>query len=138
MPFNICYVLGVKREGELKSQFRKELARQLPGFVTLAYATAGAPDRSIIGAGRQTNWEAKHGTPAFVSPGSQELACLRLAAAGHCRYIIWQERNGVERTLIVHPKNVRDRQGWTFDPDAWCVGFDMRWLVDQVKKAHGV
>jgi len=128
-----------KREGELKSKFNSELKR-LPGFYVLQYATNGAPDRSIVGAGRQTNWEAKHGTPDFKSLGDQELLCCRLAVAAHCRYIIWQETHGSigPKTMIVHPLKVMNRTSWFVEAEAWCIGFDMRWLVDQIAKAHGV
>jgi hypothetical protein len=125
-----------KREGELKSLFRKELKRQAPSFMLLAYATNGAPDIEVVGCGRTSRWEGKHATPHFDSPGDQQLCCARLAAAGHCRYVIWKEHRGIEQTLIVHPRTVMDRDGWDLIPEAWCVGFDMRWLVEQVLKEH--
>jgi hypothetical protein len=128
----------MKREAELKSLFGKELRRQLPGFYMLQYATNGAPDRSIVGAGHQSNWEMKHCTPDFKSPADQELMCCRLAVAAHCRYVVWYERGAVQKTMIVHPKNVMNRISWDLIPEAWCVGFDMRWLVDRVREAHGV
>jgi hypothetical protein len=128
-----------KIEGELKARFTKELKLRLPGFVTLQYSTAGAPDRSIVGAARQTNWEFKHGTPAFRSPGNQELECMRIAAAGHCRYVIWQEVAEVKKTIIAHPRDVFNRDGgWDIPAIAWCVGHDMRWLVEHVKREHGL
>lgn len=128
----------MKREGELKSAFYRELRLQLPHFYMLQYATNSAPDRSIVGAGRQTNWEAKHATPDFESPGDQELMCCRMAVASHCRYIIWQELYGVNQTLIVHPLSIMKRDGWDVKAEVRCEGFNMRWLVDQVKRAHGL
>ena len=125
-----------KREGELKQLWRQELKRQLPGFYVLQYSTNGAPDREIVGAGVTTRWEAKHATPDFASPGDQELMCCRLAVAGHCRYVIWYEYRGIQKTMIVHPKDVMDRTGWNLMPESFCVGFDMKWLVHQVRKAH--
>ncbi len=132
-----------KREGELKSLFAAELKRQAPGFQILQYATNGAPDRSIAGMGVQSNWEAKHATPDFLSPGDQELVCCRLAAAAHCRYIVWMEHNGVMKTMIVHPKDVIRREPTSANHDArkliaetFCVGFDMRWLVNEVRRVH--
>lgn len=127
-----------KEEGELKSKFGEELKRRLPGFLLLQYLTNGAPDRSVIGNARQTNWEMKHGTPDFRSPGDQELMCLRLAAAGHCRYVVWHEFNGVKRTLIVHPKVVRACEGMkvNLEAEASCIGFDMKWLVEYIAKEH--
>src|SRR5687767_12677501 len=109
----------LKREAELKAAFRREMRQRLPGFLMLAYASAGAPDREIIGAGITTRWEFKHGTPDFLSHGDQELMCMRLAAAGHCRYVIWQEsRAGLrQRTMIVHPRAVHAR---SLTPEAFC------------------
>lgn len=133
----------MKREAELKSKFGKELKRQLPGFLTLQYASNGAPDRSLVGGGKQSNWEAKHATPDFKSPADQELMCSRMAAAGHCRYVIWEERNGVMRTLIVHPRHVIRLENSPIahstlhlEVEVWCPGFDMNWLVKQVRRVH--
>ena len=127
-----------KQEAKLKADFGKELALQLPGFVMLSYATAGGPDRTILGHGRQTNWEMKHATPDFVSPGRQELICMRMAGAGHCRYVIWYEHDGMQQTMIVHPRMVHFRTGWNLEAEAWCIGFNHRWLVDQIRQAHGL
>jgi hypothetical protein len=134
-----------KREAELKSLFTAELKRQLPGFYSLAYATNGAPDRSVVGAGRQSNWEMKHATPDFDSPGDQELMCCRLEAASHCRYVIWFEHKSVEKTMIVRPRHViripsasSAHSARGLQVESWCVGFDMKWLVDEVRKVHGL
>lgn len=129
--------MGVsKREAELKRKFTAELKRQLPQFYMLQYVTNGAPDRSIVGGGRQTNWEAKHATPTFKSPGDQELLCSRMAIASHCRYIIWWERGAIQKTMIVHPREVTHRTSWDLVPEAFCIGFDMKWLVEQIRRAH--
>lgn len=127
-----------KREAELKRAFTAKMKLLLPDFIMLQYSTAGAPDRSITANGRTTTWEFKHGTPQFKSPGIQELLCMRLAMEGHCRYVIWQEWQGIERTLIVHPRAVHHRTGWDLHlvAEALCGGFDMRWLVEQVRRAH--
>ncbi len=127
----------MKREAELKSLFAKELKRQLPGFMLLEYATNGAPDREVVGCGITTRWEMKHATPDFDSPGDQELCCCRLAACAHCRYVVWHSYRGIDRTLIVHPRHVMDRLSWNLEAEAWCQGFDMKWLVAQVAKEHG-
>jgi len=126
-----------KFEGELKQKFTREFKDRMPGgFYLLQYATNGAPDREVVGAGITTRWEMKHGTPSFESPGDQELMCCRLAAVAHCRYVIWQLRKGIRRTMIVHPNAVRLRTGWDLIPEAFCTGFDMRWLVEQIRMAH--
>jgi hypothetical protein len=125
----------MKREAQLKSAFLKELTKQFPSYLILQYATLGAPDREIVGGGRSSRWEFKHGTPSIQSQGAQALACARLAAADHCRYVIWQETTtGIgHRTLIVHPLRVLDG---TLTPEIWTTGYDHRWLVEQVRKYH--
>ncbi len=130
----------MKIEAQLKQQFTKELKRQLPGAVVLQYATNGAPDREVVYNGISTRWEFKHATPRFESPGIQELTCARLASLGHCRYVIWYQRRDVKRTLIVHPRLVLGQNGNIRDvvSEAECSGFDMQWLVNEVRKAHGV
>jgi hypothetical protein len=120
-----------KREAELKAALTKELRRCLPHLLVLQYSTAGAPDREIIGCGVTTRWEFKHATPGFVTDGLQELTMLRLAVAGHARYVIWEEKRDVKRTMIVHPNHIGDML-----PEAFCPGFDMRWLVERIREAH--
>lgn len=131
-----------KIEGKLKQAFTQELKRQLPDFIVQRFITNASPDRSITGNGVTTHWEFKHGTPAFESPGDQELMCMRLAVQGHCRYVVWQESSkGVgKRTMVLHPRDVfrRSSGSWTFNPEAWCVGYDHKWLVDEISKWHGV
>jgi hypothetical protein len=129
-----------KQEAQLKSAAMRELRRQCPSFVVQQFATNGSPDRSITGNGVTTMWEFKNGQPSFLSPRDQELMCMRLAAQGHCKYVVWQEsRTGTgQRTMILHPRQVHERSGWAFVPEAWSVGFDHRWLAGQIRKAHGV
>ncbi len=122
-----------KEEARLKAAAMKELRQQCPSFVVLEYATAGAPDRTIVGCGVQSNWEFKHSAPGFKTHGIQELTMLRLAACGHARYIIFEEKRGIRRTLIVHPRHVG-----SLTPEAWTVGFDHRWLVARIREVHGL
>ena len=140
-------LLVSKRESELKSDLMKELHRQCPHFVVQLFASAGSPDRSITGEGRTTHWEFKHGTPDFESPGLQELTCSRIDLQGHCRYVIWQETRLIQRTLIVRPRvllarSQAIREGaeptWSLQSELSCVGFDHRWLVGEIRKAHRV
>jgi hypothetical protein len=129
-----------KQEAKLKSAFFKELHRQLPGFLILAQASAGAPDKGIVGNGRVSFLEFKHATPQFISHGDQELFCMRLAVQGFCRYVIfWESVTGLgKRTMIVHPKQVHEREGWRLVPEEVTPGFDHRWLVEYVKQVHRV
>lgn len=127
-----------KLEAELKAAAMRELERQCPNYIVLLQQTAGAPDRAIVGAGRTSFWEFKHATPDFASPGIQELFCNRLAVQGYCRYVIWQESAAGtgKRTMIVHPREVHRRVGYTVQPETFCIGFNHHWLVDQIRRAH--
>ncbi len=133
----------MKRESALKSAFMQQLKQDLPGFVAIRHEdvrTSGTPDLSITGAGRTSWWEFKHATPHWTGTGIQELICCRLAAAGYCRFVIWWESaTGLgKRTMIVHPKVIHERQGWTVMPEEVTPGFDHRWLVQQIKDVHRV
>lgn len=122
-----------KREGELKSAFSKEFKKQLPHFLVLFHSSRAAPDRSITGGGRTSFFEFKHGTPNFETHGDQLLMCRRLAAHGFCRYVIWEEKDGVKRTLVIHPERIHDG---TMVSEDWCGGFDHKWLTSYIKKIH--
>ncbi len=130
-----------KREGQLKSQLWKRFKDRYPNFYRLQYATAGAPDSSLVGNGKQTNWEFKHATPGFESPGNQELICQRIAEHGsYCRYVIWVETGKFAHTLIVHPKYVASNRP-TAGPmiqHAECMtdGIDHDWLINRIREAH--
>jgi hypothetical protein len=124
----------MKDESGLKSKLMAQIKLDLPKFVALRHEdvrTAGIPDLSLTGFARTTWWEFKHATPDFESHGIQELTMLRLAAAGFARYVIWQERGGVKRTLIVHPKHIR-----TLLTETSCSGHDYQFLTDYMRKVH--
>jgi hypothetical protein len=127
-----------KREAEFKSAVFDELKRVCPAYIVLMIATAGAPDREVVGGGKTSRWEFKHGTPDFESQGLQELTCQRLAVQGHCRYVIFQETSSGlrQRTMIAHPREVAQRNGALVVPETFVVGFDPRWVVDQIRKVH--
>lgn len=131
--------MAMKREADLKAAFRDELMRSMPRqYIQLLYASAGAPDRGIVCNGIQTNWEFKHATPSFACPGIQQLTCMKMAAWGHCRFVIWQEQRAhgnFDRTLIVDPSAVHDGS-WPYNFLAECEGFNMKWLVAHVAREH--
>lgn len=130
----------MKREGDLKSKFT---AAMPDGYYLLRFASRAAPDRCIFGNQQTTLWECKHGTPGFDSPGDQELMCMRLARVVYCRYVLWLENpdGSNKTTLIVHPRVIAERKSkrdrhWMDDAEAFCVGHDMRWLVNYVRGIH--
>lgn len=109
---------------------------EMPGYVLLRHEdvrTGGIPDLSVTGVGRTSWWEFKHGTPSFETNGLQEVTCLRLAAAGICFYIIFEENLSVKRTLIVHPRYIKELK-----PHAWTTGFDNRFIIEFIKGIHRV
>ena len=121
-------------ESQITSRLLKQLRDDLTGAVVFKHndrITSGIPDFSVTCSNRTSWWECKLADPQFCGQGLQELMMLRLAAAGYARYVVWEQRRGLERTLIVHPKHIGDLM-----PEAWCVGFDHRWLVEQIRKAH--
>lgn len=124
----------MRNESGLKSALMKQVKLQLPGFVALRHEdvrTAGIPDLSLTGNGRTTWWEFKHGDPDFASTGIQELTMLRLSVAGFARYVVWEEKEDVRRTLVLRPKNLTD-----LIPEWWCSGFDHGAVVDYMKLVH--
>lgn len=125
----------MKREGELKAAWAREMRQQLPQFYIFQIMTAGWPDRGVVGNSRTTFWEFKHATPDFDSPGNQQLFCRRLAAHAYCRYVVWWESvHGLgHRTMIVHPRHVHDG---SLLPESSTTGFDHRWLVEKMREAH--
>jgi hypothetical protein len=134
----------MKREAELKAAFTQEMAKQLPTYLMLLQATAGAADRAIVGCSKTTWWEFKHGTPNFELPSNQALMCARLAFQGYCRYVVWEEnKKGLKRTLIVHPRQMITEgangvayisSGYLYE--AMCIGFNHRWLCNYIRSVH--
>ena len=127
----------VKQEANLKAALMRALRDVLPDFVHQRHEdrfSSGWPDISVSGYGRTSFWEVKHADPRFSSNGLQELTCLRLALASfHCRYIVYHENHGIKRTLIVHPNHIGDLL-----PEFSCAGFNHTWLVEQIRKVHGI
>ena len=128
-----------KREAELKRKFTKALHARVPKFVVQLFASNGSPDRAITGNGVTSMWEFKHAVPRFISPGNQALTCTRLAAQGHCRYVIWLSDGADETTLIVHPRHVLkgQRDARLLDYEYAFAGFGPENLVAYVLGVHG-
>lgn len=128
-----------KREATLKSAAMATIRARLPGFQFFQFSTAGAPDRLIVGNSLSTYFEFKHATPDFDDDPLQLHTCERLAENGaHCRYVIWWESaTGLgQKTMIVHPRMVRERKGWLLVPEEVTPGFDHRWLAEYVRGVH--
>lgn len=132
-----------KREGKFKQALRDRIKVALPAFYVLSHvdATNGIPDLSISGNGTTTWWEFKHGTPDFTSRGVQVMTCRKLAAASFCRFVVfWENGAGEKRTYILHPSQVvfGRNSDTILSVDCYTEGFDYDWLIDQIKRAHGL
>lgn len=131
-----------KQEAKLKADFTQVLKHRAPELLMLLYATAGAPDRDITGRGITSFWEFKHGTPSFKRTGMQTLTMMRLAAGGsYARFVIWREESDGDhkRTLIVHPRVIHEQLPLNdATVERYCLGYDHRWLAEQVCLVHGV
>lgn len=130
--------MSKKEESPLKSKLMRELKLYAPGLTALRHEdvrTSGIPDLSTTGYGRTCWWEFKHATPKYGTFELQELTMRRLAVGGFARYIIYIEnKNGeAKRTLIVHPNLLKD-----LIPENWTVGFNHRFVVEYIRKAHHV
>jgi len=123
-------------ESVLKSKMMIAIKLGLPGFIAFRHEdvrSVGIPDLSLTGNGRTSWWEAKYDDDdGFKSTGIQELTMCRLARHGHARYIVWENKKNIRRTLIVHPTNIG-----TCVPEVFCRGFDMSWLIDYMQNTHG-
>ena len=123
-----------KQEQFIRSNLMAQLKMELPGFVFLRHEDVrqnGHPDLSATGIAKTTWWEIKHGTPDFETNGIQELTMLRLAAAGYARYIVFEERKEIQRTLIIHPRHIA-----TVSPEASTIGFDYKWVANYIREVH--
>ena len=127
---------GIKDESGLKSALMRQIKIGLPGFVALRHEdvrTSGIPDLSLTRYGRTSWWEFKHAAPNFVSSGIQELTMLRLATAGRAWYVVWHEYGSLKETLIVRPKNLK-----ALTPEASCMKFNHLFVIEFMRKVHGV
>lgn len=126
-----------KDESGLKSALMREIKLSMPGAVALRHEdvrTAGIPDLSLTWRGKTSWWECKHATPDFAGTGIQKLTMLRLAGAGYARYIVWHEHKDetCKQTMIVCPRNIG-----TLTTEFACVGYNHRFIVECMRKAHG-
>ena len=130
-----------RRETALKLELAKRLKEEFSAttyrtsFVVFRHEdrrTYGIPDTSVTGLGKTTWWEVKHATPKIDGREIQNLTCRRLARAGYCRYIVFQELDADNKlTLIVHPDNTE-----SMIAEAWTSGFDYNFIIDFIKRVH--
>ena len=123
-----------KTESKLLTPLLASLRKTLIWAVILKHAdwvTAGIPDFSVTGYGLTSWWEMKYADPEFESSGVQELTCLRLGAAGLCRYIIFDE-HPIKLTRIVEPQHFKEwRSNGITAP-----GFDHHFVQQTIQDLH--
>jgi hypothetical protein len=131
------------REGELCDRQLAAIPEVFPpGFKVLRHQDVrhpGYPDWSVSANGRSCWWEFKHGTPTFDDFKLQLQTCRELARASYCRYVIWQESDAGQNTLIVHPDEVlaaRRRGSWAFHAEAAAPGFDFLFVARFMHRLH--
>lgn len=129
-----------KQESKHKARL-KPLVEALPGFLVypLVDSSNGLPDWLIVGNGVMSMLEFKHATPAFSSRGIQVLTARRIAAAGRCRYVVfWENLAGAKRTCVVHPRDVQFGHNASTVEESFAPGHDYAFVVDYVRKVHGL
>ena len=123
-------------EATLTSDLREVLLAGLPGSVFFKHhdgSTSGVPDFTLTWR-RITSWgEVKfYDDRDFDCPELQNITCRKLATAGLCYYLIYERRKGVDRTLIVAPK---DMERWREAKDV-TMGFNHHWVMRRIAYLH--
>jgi hypothetical protein len=114
---------------------RAELAvlsikRGIPGPVIIKHAdslTSGGPDVSVTWFGMTSWWEFKTGDRVHWKNALQQLTCRRLAAAGECRVVLYEEIEEERRTVILTPDEKEL---------AAVAGFDNQFILSWVTEVH--
>ena len=89
--------------------------------------TSGIPDVSVTWRGKTSWWEFKHGLTIKWANALQQLTCRRLAAAGSCRVVLYEEVRDIRRTCICTPDE---------EVEVFATGFDHRFVVDVIRRSH--
>ena len=117
-------------ESSLQTACLKLLRAQLVGSVIIKHAdarTSGAPDASVTWLGKTSWWEFKHGPSIKWAHGLQQLTCRRLAAAGECWVVLYEERQGQRQTVILTPDG---------DIQSYESGFSHQLVIDFIRQRH--
>ena len=118
-------------ENQLLSSCLKLLRSQLPGAEIIKHAdpmTSGIPDVSVTWHGKTSWWEFKQGEKIKWSNALQQLTCRRLASAGNCRVVFYEEKRMIRRTCICTPDETIE---------VFATGFDHQFVVDVIRRTHG-
>jgi hypothetical protein len=129
MPVNEAYL-----KGQLRDCFKKHLR----GCIVLRHEdhfTAGIPDASITWKKRTTWLEAKHARPTPKALGVQIDTCNQLSISGYCWFVVYQERRGERRTLMVEPQSFYDLD--SIPGECVTSGFNHYFVVDFIRSTYG-
>lgn len=99
--------IAIENETSLKGKLVIALKFDFPGAVVIRHEdhfTGGIPDISMTWRGRTVWLEVKHLNPRMKTKGLQTDTAIRLSEEGYCWFIVYSEKNGIRKTLIVHPR----------------------------------
>lgn len=123
-------------EADLTQDLMKFAHADMRGSVTLKHAekfTTGIPDFSHTWRKMTSWWEVKFwNNGSFDAPKLQHLTCRRLAAAGTCHYIIYEQREDKQRVVIVHPDQLDQWQ----ESQNTAFGFNHFWVCKFMRQLH--
>ena len=132
-------------ESSLKEATVRQCKLVMPGCKVMKHQDmfgAGVPDISVTWHGRTTWWEFKVAWSGKEPAGrtQQKMACLELAGAGVCYYVIFtvsksEKPDMINRTEIVHPKRVV-RDPWPYEPIIRWSGLAHREVAEFIRTKH--
>jgi len=126
-------------EAQLKAALVKHLRKVMTDYTILRHEdriNIGVPDITMTGDGHTTWLEAKYAKPGFTSRESQEFAMKRLAAHGRCWYLIYETRDGRDRTGFIRPADLNMYRERVAAVGLWTNGFDHDWVGRVVRTLH--
>ena len=136
-------------ETVLKAQLCRKLELTFPKAVVIrnedpVKIRSGIPDISFTWQGT-TSWiEGKRAIPKIRTAHKIQIyTMLKLAATSNAFYVVWAEKDGVERTFIVSPTLIH-KDLWDFN----CMnvlkgqygvdGIDHNFIIDHLREIHHV
>jgi hypothetical protein len=130
----------VDLEAQYKGQLGLQFKTDLPKAVWQRHEdhfTYGIPDISITVLGHTTWLEGKVLAPRLKSKRIQEVQLLKLSNQGRAWYIIWDLRDKIPLTRIVHPRDVLNRQFLKdLHDERTYTGIDHRSVVEFIRSTH--
>ena len=126
-------------EADLKGDLCVYLRTALPkSFVKRHedYCTSGIPDITVTWNGKTTWIEAKLANPDLKKKGIQTYSAMKLFEQGSCWFLIWEEKRGERRTLIVDPHDVHNKTIDQTPNERITEGFDHAFVEEFIRRIH--